>query len=90
MENNILEIQPRVTGKKKKSIPFDMLAARIMRLEALLMLACEALDEVEYWPVELVNWYKANMPESEEMTFQEAINTLSEAQLKALGLVKDE
>lgn len=68
-------------------------AARIGRMERLLTTACKLLAESEQamviWPKELVNWYEKNVPDK-PLTFDQALDELTEEQITALGLWADE
>ncbi len=68
-------------------------AARISRIERLLKKACILLADSEQtrviWPKDLADWYEKNVPDK-PLTFEEAINELTDEQITALGLWADE
>jgi len=87
MDAKVTQLFPAQKGNSKR------LASRLARMERLLKKACILLAESEQgivvWPKELADWYEVNVP-NKPMTFDEAIDELTEEQITALGLWADE
>ena len=88
MPNKVIQLFPSKKAKHAKKT-----AVRVMRLERLLKTACKLLSQSEtsiiIWPKDLTKWYEINVPDK-PLTFEDAINELTEEQITALGLWAEE